>query len=234
MENLYDLTKAELVGQLLEYKNKEKFRCRHGHSGLSHKNCYFKELGIEQKIAIFDIETFELYADWGFMFCYCLKELEGDIITGCIRGKDVINHKVRDKKLVQQLCKDLKKFDVLVVYYGKDTGGKWQRHDISFARTRAWHWHIKSFPKDREKTIIDVYDIVKAKSKMKSNSLEHACSLFDIPVKLSPHSPDIWQRARDGNEKALGYVVKHCEEDVIATEALYKEVYEYKKVKSMI
>ena len=227
-------TKAEILEELEEYRDREVFRCIHGHSGLSHYNCYKKEKGLVDRIGFFDIETFELNADWGFVFSYCIKRQGGSIIRRVLTGKEVLNYKVRDRRLIKQFCQDVKEFDTLVVYYGKDTGGRYQRHDIPFMRTRAMRWKIKNFPTNREKIIIDLYDCVKAKTKQKSNSMEHICKLLGIPAKQTPHDWEVWQRARDGNEKALKTVLMHNDEDVISMEMLFDEVYRYKKVRTLI
>ena len=234
MLSLDKMTKKELIEELAENRKKLTFRCIHGHTGHTHRACYERNLGVVTRIGFFDIETFELLADWGFAFCYCILPLDGKIIKRTVTGGEVLNWKVRDKRLIQQFCKDVWGFDQLVVYYGKDTGGKYQRHDIPFMRTRAEKWGIKDFPKARELVIIDLYDVVKSKFKMKSNSMAHICQLKGIPCKQSPHDWDIWQRARDGNETALRYVLKHCQEDVETTRDLWKEIYPYKRVRTLI
>lgn len=228
------MKKSEIQAELKKYTDRETFRCIHGHTGLTHRNCYNMALGIKMRIGFFDIETFELNADWGFCFSYCIKRQKGSIIKRVIEPEDVLNPKIRDKKLIEQFCRDVKEFDALVVYYGKDTGGKYQRHDIPFMRTRALRWGIEDFPKQKEKIIIDLYDTVKSKTKTKSNSMANICKLLDISAKQSPHNWEIWQQARDGNKKALSYVLKHNIEDVITTEELYDKIYKYKQVRVLI
>ncbi|KKN35447.1 hypothetical protein LCGC14_0783500 [marine sediment metagenome] len=232
--NLNEMTKAELIEELTEHYARKSFRCIHGHTGHSHRNCFDRERGLVHRVGFFDIETFELLADWGFAFCYSIKKLDGEIIKATITGKEVLNWRIRDKRIIKQFCKDVKNFDHLVVYYGKDTGGRYQRHDIPFMRTRAERWGIKDFPKEKELVIIDLYDVVKAKFKMKSNSMKHICKLLKIPCKQTPIDWDVWQRARDGSDRDLKIVQRHCDEDVVATELLFKEVYPYKRVRTLI
>ncbi len=234
MKELKQMTKAELIDMLGDHHARMGFRCIHGHTGEGHRTCYDQAKGIKQTIGFFDIETFELNADWGFVFSYCIKRQGGSIIKRVVKGRDVLNWKVRDRKIVEQFCEDVKEFSALVVFYGKDTGGKFQRHDIPFMRTRALRWGIKNFPKQRELVIIDIYDTVKSKLKQKSNSMKNTCRLLDIPCKETPIDWNQWQKARDGDDKALAYVLKHNIEDVVATEELYNAVYQYKKVKVLI
>ena len=55
--NFANLKKAEIV-KMSNYK------CRHGHTGLEHPNCYFDETGAGERIGIWDIETSGLKADF--------------------------------------------------------------------------------------------------------------------------------------------------------------------------
>jgi len=228
------MTKNEMQEKLQQYEDRQNFRCIHGHTGLSHKNCYDREKGMVNRIGFFDIESCDLLADWGFALSYCIKALDGKVTKCLLTPEEVMNPKVRDKYLVKQFCKDVENFDTLVVYYGKDTGGRFQRHDIPFMRTRAIRWGLTTFPKEKEKQIIDVYDVIKAKLKLKRNSMQHACTLCGIQSKTTPHDWEVWQRARDGNKIALGKVLRHNIEDVVALEKLWKVMYPYKRVRVLI
>lgn len=227
-------TKKELEILLADHLSRKKFRCIHGHNGESHRNCYDMENGVKDRIGFFDIETSDLLADWGFLLSYCIKRQGGSIIKRCITPKEVLSDKIRDKRLVQAFAVDVKLFDTLVVFYGKDTGGRYQRHDIPFMRTRFEHWGHKGFPKQKEIAIIDIYDTCKSKFKLKRNSMQHVCNFLGISNKTTPHDFGVWQKARDGDKKALAAILKHNVEDVITTEELYDRVYHYKRVKVLI
>ncbi len=234
MEELDRMTKDELIAELAEYRCRKAFRCIHGHDGASHKNCYKMAKGIKDKLGFFDIETSDLLADWGFLLSYCIKHEDGRIIKRCITPKEVLNNKLRDHRLIREFAQDVRLFDTLVVYYGKDTGGRYQRHDIPFIRTRFEFWKHKGFPKQKEISIIDMYDVVKSKFKLKRNSMQHACNFLGIINKTTPHDFGVWQKARDGNRAALKMVLSHNVEDVITTEELYKRIYHYKKVRVLV
>ena len=223
----------EQIRKLERYVDRENFRCIHGHTGLAHRRCYDQAKGVKDRIGFFDIETSDLLADWGFVLSYCIKPLDGKVIKRLITPEEVLNDKTRDKRLIKQFCEDVHDFDTLAVYYGKDTGGRYQRHDIPFMRTRAVKWGL-DFPIQKQISIIDVYDVVKSKFKMKRNSMQHACQLCGIESKATPHDFSIWQRARDGNKTALNLIMKHNVEDVISLELLWKKVYQYKRVKVLI
>ena len=201
-------------------------QCRHRHTYLDHYSCYTKEKHLDKKIGFFDIESGgSLTADFGYMFSYCIKELNGKTISNCITSDEIKTLKF-DKRLVTDLCKDLRKFDTLVVYYGKDFRN---RHDFPFSRTRAVKWGLDDFPKWKELKIIDVYDIIKNKFKLARSSMLRACSLFDIGAKTHPINFEVWQGALAGNQKALDYIITHNKEDVVSLEKLWVKVFNYKE-----
>ena len=107
----------------------------------------------------------------------------------------------KDKKVVEQFCRDVTNFDTLVVYYGKDRGGRWQRHDIPFLRTRAARWGVKGFPEWKQIKVIDLFDIVSGKFKLSKRSLANACRLFGIKAKGLPFNQEIWQDALAGHKR---------------------------------
>ena len=231
---LEKLTKSELVAKLSDHYDRKSFRCIHGHTGESHRRCYDQAKGKTDRIGVFDIESSDLIGDWGFPLSYCLKSIDGRIRKRVLTSEEVLDDKQRDRRLIEQFCEDVLDFDSLVVYYGKDTGGRYQRHDMPFMRTRAEYWKINDFPKEKSLVIIDLYDTVKSKFKMKRNTLQHACMLCGIPSKQTPHDFKVWQRARDGNKTALRKILAHNAEDVVSTEALFKRVYPYKRVRVLI
>ena len=201
---------------------------KHGHRYIEHYGCYLHEFPHKEKIAFFDIESGgSLSADFGYCFCYCIKELNGKVFKNCITPKEVHDPKVRDKRLVRDLCNHLKQYDLVVVYYGN---GKY-RHDLPFVRTRAVKWGLE-FPPEKILKVMDVYDTIKLKFKLARNRMNDACRLFNIPLKNDAVNPEIWQSALTGQQKALDYIVNHCIEDVKKLEKLYKLVVPYRNTRS--
>ncbi len=128
-----------------------RFRCKHGHNGLSHYNCYLKERNIQPKIGFIDIESSSLKANFGLILTYCILPEGGkkkDIVSGEISQKDLRNGTM-DKNVIAKLAKDMRKFDVLVGHYSSN-------FDIKFIRTRALMLGI-DFPEYNEIQQIDIY-----------------------------------------------------------------------------
>lgn len=201
-------------------------RCRHGATYMEHPSCYFKEQPddgpVMEKIGFLDIETSNLNADFGYIFSYCIKELDGPIYEYVIKPGE-IRAFTFDKNLMKQFYKDVMQFDRLVVYWGKD-----RRHDIPFLRQRAIKWGVP-FPLYREVFVNDLYDIVKAKLKLHRSGLANACEFFDIPCKQHRLDPNRWQKAMAGSQEALDHILKHNEEDCVSTEQLWKLLRDYSR-----
>lgn len=232
MINVNNMLKVELLDRL-------NARCRHGHTGIEHPACYEKEHKGGERIGFLDIESGgSLDADWGFLLTYCIKKLDGPILSGRIAPAEVRKPLMRggtkDKRLMEQFCRDIWNFDTLVVYYGRDKGGRYQRHDLPFLRTRAARWGVKGFPEWHQIKVIDLYDIISGKFKLSKNSMANACRLFKIPVKGKPFNVEVWQDALAGHNPAIDYIMDHNIEDVISTEKLYKKVIGYKITRTRI
>lgn len=217
------------------------FRCPHRHDGFHHPACYKKARAAgPERIGFLDIESGgSLDADWGFVLTYCIKQLDGDIIKRAITPAEVRKplmggEGTKDKHILERFCQDVWNFDTLVVYYGKDRGGRYQRHDIPFLRTRAARWGVKGFPEWHQIKVVDVYDIISGKFKLSKRSMANACRLFGIESKGLPFNMEVWQDALAGHQPALDYILKHNIQDVISLEKLYKKVIGYKTTKTKI
>jgi len=202
-------------------------RCRHGHRYTEHPDCYLAEYGNRlstiEKIGFVDIEATNLKADFGYILCYSLKELDGELYHRTITPKEVKTYQF-DRGLMRQFLKDIEPFDRLVGYYSRD-----YRFDIPYLRTRALRWGL-DFPKWKEYLFTDVYDIVRGKLNLHRNRLEVVCDLLDIPAKGHRLNPEVWMRAQAGSLRALQWVQQHCDEDVISLEQVYKRLFQFKGV----
>ena len=196
-------------------------KCKHKVRYTQHPQCFLKEWGDQlamvEKIAFLDTETSRLEADYGYIICYSIKELDGKLIHNCVTPDEIHNYTF-DKRLLKKFIGEVANYNRLVVYYGKD-----YRFDVPFLRTRALKWNL-SFPQYGQEFITDVFDLVKGKLRLSRNRMENACDLLDIPAKGHRLNPDVWQKAMAGSKGALDYIQIHCDEDVISLEALYKKL----------
>jgi uncharacterized protein YprB with RNaseH-like and TPR domain len=212
--NFANVKKDEIV-------TRANFRCVHGHNGLSHPNCFDQQNEVKKRIAFLDIESSNLKANWGFIFSYCLKEHNGNLITRVLSPEE-IKCGIYDKELLKQFCEDVRKFDWIIGYYSS-------RFDIPWLRTRAVYYKL-NFPIYKEIKHTDLYDIMKHKFNLHSKRLAVVADFFDIKAKEHPMNPRVWFEAMKGDEKALKWILTHNIEDVNTTEELWDRVNNYARI----
>lgn len=211
-QELYNILRKLSKDEILKISLKKGF---HGRNAFAYPTLLRESLNITEKIGFLDIESTNLNASYGRIMSYCIKEMAGDVIKNVVTQKEVLSDE-KDKRIVKDLCDDMKKFDRVVTYYG--TG-----FDIPFIRARALKWGV-DFPLHREVKHTDVYYVVKYKLKLARNSLMAACEFFNIPAKEHKINPEIWDHAITGDKKALEWVLQHNTEDVECLETLYNKM----------
>lgn len=209
--NIKNLSKVEIVERL-------QYRCKHRHDGISHSSCYDSENKKKQKIGFFDIESSGLEADFAIMWSWAIKDEGGKIISNCVTPKELKNE-TYDKRLCQDFIDIIDDYDCLVGHYSS-------RFDFPFIRSRSVYWGL-DFPMYGSIAQVDTWRILKYKFKIHSNRLQTACDYFGIPSKGHPMKQSVWLRAFGGDPEALKWIVKHNEEDVLSTEAVYQKIREY-------
>lgn len=202
-------------------------QCRHGHRYTEHPTCFLTEykdkVGIVEKVGFLDIEATNLQADFGYILCYSLKELDGELQHRSVTTDELRSY-IFDKNVMKHFLKEIESFDRLVGFYSKD-----YRFDVPFLRTRALKWGLE-FPEWRDFLFTDAYDLSKPKLRLHRNRLENVCDLLEIPSKQHRLSPEIWMRAQAGSKKALDYIQKHCDEDVLSLEGVFKKLNMFSRV----
>jgi len=200
-------------------------KCRHGHDYLEHYNCYVDELPpkspMNLTMGFLDIETSNLKANMGVIYCYCIKDSASDKIYKRVITKKELFSDEMDKKLVNQLVKDIKQFDVLVTYYG--TG-----FDIPFIRTRAVH-HGINYPAYGENSHVDLYYLIRNKFNLTRKSLKVACEFLLGESDKTMVEWKHWMKAMQANKESLAYILEHNEYDVLDLEKLYNKVIPFRK-----
>ena len=213
----------------------------HGTSYAIHRSCWFrdydagiiKDCPIEEKIGFLDIETCDLSAPYGYVICYCIKNLDGKTITRAIESKH-IKAEEYDKYLCKQVCEDLRKYDRLVGFYCSD-----RKFDFPFLRSRCLYWYNKaetdeeraslSFPEYMELYVEDLHLMVKGKLRLNNNRLATVARFFDIPAKATPITAQAKFRVMQGKQNGIDHYVTHCQEDVETTEAVWRLVHRFKR-----
>jgi uncharacterized protein YprB with RNaseH-like and TPR domain len=213
--NLKAISKTELNDRL-------DFKCIHRHDGISHHCCYEQQKGLVENIGYFDIESSNLTSDFGIVLCYSIRHKEG-IISNSITPTE-IKEGSYDKRLLTNLCDDLRKFDRIITWYG-------YKFDIPFVRSRAM-FHKLDFPLYKEISHTDAYQTAKILIRtLHSKRLGVVASFFGIKAKEHPLNPTVWLRCLSGDQDAMDFVQTHCNEDTYSLEAVWKRLEPYQKLK---
>lgn len=178
---------------------------RHGVPYLAHYDCYLREYPDQARIGHFDIEASNLKASFGIVLCYCiLDDKTGKIYERTITKKELTS--CLDKKVVEQLVKDFKNFDIIYSYYG--TG-----FDLPFVRTRAETMGI-DFPEYGQLLHKDIYYIIKSKYSLHSKRMAAACEHLLGYTERTPITTKYWIKALQGDRESLEFITDHCRRDV--------------------
>lgn len=206
-----------------EKKKRLKFRCKHRHNGISHFSCYDKRNGFIEKIGYLDLETSNLKSDFGIILSYCIKEDGGKIVGRSLTPSEIKNG-IYDKKLLKELCVDIRKFTRIITYYGT-------KFDIPFMRSRCLLYHL-NFPVWKELSHTDAYYVVKHRfGTLHSRRLGVVAPFYGIESKGHPLNPTIWISCLSGNKRALSWVFTHNKEDVVSLEKLWHKICIYTNMK---
>lgn len=216
MFNKFALTKAEFNSRL-------KFTCVHSHNGLAHPRCYDRANGLDEKVGYFDIEASNLSSDFGIVLCYCIKH-DGGTISNKITPRE-IKDGTHDKRLLKDLCKDLRKFDRVITWYGS-------KFDLPFVRSRSILFKL-NFPIFQEVKHTDAYMVAKRILRtLHSKRLGVVADFYGIKAKEHPLKPTIWIKCLSGNQKAIDFVETHCKEDVTSLqEVCERAIFPYTKLR---
>jgi uncharacterized protein YprB with RNaseH-like and TPR domain len=181
-------------------------RCKHGHTYLSHYNCYLTEHPEENKIGYFDIESSSLVADFGFCIGWKILDNDDNMYGRMVTKEEVLGLKTPDKYLMKELIETLKNFDIIYTYNGT-------RFDFPFVRTRSVINKL-DFPTFGSLKHKDVYYIVKNKFRLHRKSLEVACEMLLGNSNKTHWMGKHWIGAVQGKTESLDYIDDHCEKDV--------------------
>jgi uncharacterized protein YprB with RNaseH-like and TPR domain len=127
-----------------------------------------------------------------------------------------------DRRLCESLVKELENVDVVATYFG--TG-----FDNVFIRTRCLILDTY-FPTYGTLSHYDVYFTAKSKLKLHSKRLDSVAKALGCKTQKTPVDIAVWQKARWGDEEALGYVLEHNELDTVVLEEVYNKLRPFVKI----
>lgn len=197
-----------------EIDKRTNYKCIHHHNGISHKNCYDKENGYQERKVFLDIETGGLDAAFDIVYCFVLRSISDPEVyyTEAITENDRKNG-LADKRVLGNLCDALWHYDRIVTHYGSN----W-RFDIPFVRTRCIRLGL-DFPKQGMLYVSDTYPMAKKLLKIASyrqNSIARAILGYDDKTIIDSEH---WRNTKYGTRKqrveAIKYIIDHCVQDTL-------------------
>ena len=156
-------------------------------------------------IASFDLETSNLYADFGVVLCGVVKPWGKAPVV--FQQTDVSSD---DSEVVKKLVAELDKYTILLAHNGV-------RFDRPFLNTRATKYGMPIL--SPRSNIIDPVIVARRHLRMGGNSLENLARYLNTKHQKSKVEGYLWQKATlDGDKDALAAIIKHCIIDVLVLE----------------
>lgn len=174
------------------------------------------------KIAIFDIETWDLAADFGPLLCASVLSQEpgrkDKMITlrqDALLREGAAEDMTDDRELCLALRDLLEEHDLSVGYFSKG-------FDIPHLRTRLVLHGERPL---KEMLHYDPIWFVKGWRGLKpmSAKMKHVTKFFGFEEKPEV-APEVWLKARGGNRKAMDEVCGRCQDDVRITAKIAQEI----------
>ena len=169
----------------------------------------------DNKIKLWDIESTNLSADFGYILSIAIKNL-GEKEVRCYSVEDYPLYKkdpTNDKEMLEDAYPDLSSAGAWVTWYG---GG----FDVPFVNTRLLSHGMAPMPPIPH---IDGWRVARYKMKLHSNRLASVSSFLQISEKTPLDGP-IWIKASAGDKKALQYIKEHNVQDVIVLEEAFNRI----------
>lgn len=166
----------------------------------------------EPRILLFDLESTNLNANFGFILCICYKWLgEKRVHTISIDQFDRYEtDRTNDREVVRAFARVFEEADIVVGHYST-------KFDAPYISARLLYHGYKPLPPTRH---IDTWRISKDRLRLNSNRLASIGEFFSLQDKTSVSGPH-WIKAMAGHKASLQYVKEHCRIDVDVLEQAY-------------
>jgi uncharacterized protein YprB with RNaseH-like and TPR domain len=168
------------------------------------------------KVCLFDIESSDLNADWGYVLCVSYKWFDEDQVH-TISILDSPNYKkspTDDSWVIAEFGKVYEQADAVVAHFG-------MHFDLKFLNSRRLLYGMSPLPKA---AFIDTWWHAKHSLRLKSNRLGAVADFFQLDQEKTPLRGSTWRAAAAGDRKAHAEVITHCEMDVLVLEGVYRKL----------
>ena len=164
------------------------------------------------KIVLWDLETTNLNANYGYLLAFGYKYLgeKKPTVYTIAQSSTFKKSAINDRELVKAAASVLSEADLWVTWYGK-------RFDVPYLNSRLLKHAVGYLPPVPH---IDGWEIARKKLKLNSNRLQSVSEFLGLSSK-TPVLGDQWIAATAGNKKGIKYVADHCARDVDILEQAY-------------
>lgn len=170
------------------------------------------------RIILFDIEATNLNANIGHILCVGWK-VYGDKKINVIKIDDYTlfdEDCTDDYAVVKETGEVLSEGDAFVTWYGT-------RFDVPYINSRLIYHGLPLLPHMTAANHIDGWRTARYKMKLNSNRLATVSAFFGAEEK-TPINWRTWARAAAGHRPSLGYVYRHCRQDINVLEQVYEKI----------
>lgn len=161
-----------------------------------------------KRFVFFDIETFDLSADFGLLMVGCIKDRKGKIETFIAHGDQ------DERECAIGIRDELEKADFVVTYFGS-------RFDLPYLNSRLLVHNERPVNEIRH---VDIYYTARNNLRLQRNRLANVEMALLGTGSKTAILPGIWRRALQGDKEALDYIVDHCQKDVEVLEAVFERL----------
>lgn len=175
------------------------------------------------KVAMLDLETSNLSADYGIILCAVFKPYMGKpVVLRLDKTKSYKNKKWDDTELVKQIQDYIKKsgLDIIVTYNGV-------YFDKPFLTSRILGNFLHT--DGTEIKHIDLMWVAKKNLRLHDNKLDTVARFLKCKVAKTHIDGSTWTRALTGDRTSFDYIVDHCVKDVEVLEEVYDKLKVYVK-----
>jgi uncharacterized protein YprB with RNaseH-like and TPR domain len=178
-------------------------------------------------VAVFDLETSNLNADFGIVLCAVIMDVNTKEMK-ILRWDEMPEFKKdrsSDKQLCQAIKNELESYDVIVGYNSV-------KFDIPFLNTRLLKNKIGILSGIKH---IDLLYSVKYNLKLSRNTLEVLTDFLETKMRKNKVDGSYWTKAlvmagTKKGKKAMDYIVEHCRLDVEVLAEAFGEIKDTIKV----
>jgi uncharacterized protein YprB with RNaseH-like and TPR domain len=178
-------------------------------------------------VAVFDIETSNLNADFGIILCAVIMDVNTKEIK-ILRWDEMPEFKKdrsSDKQLCQAIKKELESYDVIIGYNSS-------KFDIPFLNTRLIKNGCEMLTGIKH---IDLLYSVRYHLKLSRNTLENLTDFLETKDRKTKVDGSQWTKAlvmagTPKGKKAMDYIVEHCVYDVKTLAEVFGEIKDTIKV----